>query len=265
MTNDKFRMENGKWFEDHAVGQLLKCSSSSIQHLLLPMKNQTLLRAANLTKIYHGRAEDVVVFRDLNLEVAEGEIIAIVGASGAGKSTLLHMLGGLDRPTSGSVKIGEFDIAKSTEIDLARFRNRKVGFVFQFHHLLPEFSANENVMMPLLISGATKREAGARARDLLKRVGLEARADHRPGELSGGEQQRVTLARALACSPVLLLADEPTGNLDQRTGDEVHHLIRQLQSEEHLTAIIVTHNERLAATCNRMLRLENGKLEVVRC
>jgi lipoprotein-releasing system ATP-binding protein len=229
------------------------------------MKNQIQIRAVNLTKIYSGRAEDVVVFRDLNLEVAEGEIIAIVGASGAGKSTLLHLLGGLDRPTSGSVKIGEFDIAKSTEIDLARFRNRKVGFVFQFHHLLPEFSANENVMMPLLISGTTKREAGARARDLLKRVGLEARADHRPGELSGGEQQRVTLARALACSPVLLLADEPTGNLDQRTGDEVHALIRQLQSEEQLTAIIVTHNERLAATCNRVLRLENGRIADTGC
>jgi lipoprotein-releasing system ATP-binding protein len=229
------------------------------------MKNQILIRAVNLTKIYSGRAEDVVVFRDLNLEVAEGEIIAIVGASGAGKSTLLHLLGGLDRPTSGSVKIGEFDIAKSTEIDLARFRNRKVGFVFQFHHLLPEFSANENVMMPLLISGATKREAEARARDLLKRVGLGARADHRPGELSGGEQQRVTLARALACSPVLLLADEPTGNLDQRTGDEVHALIRQLQSEEQLTAIIVTHNERLAATCNRVLRLENGRIADTGC
>jgi lipoprotein-releasing system ATP-binding protein len=223
-------------------------------------QNQILLRAVALSKIYAGRAEQVVVFRDLNLEVARGEMIAVVGASGAGKSTLLHLLGGLDRPTSGSVKIGEFDITKSAELDLARFRNRQIGFVFQYHHLLPEFSATENVMMPLLISGTAKREAAARARDLLKRVGLSRRADHRPGELSGGEQQRVALARAIVNSPDLLLADEPTGNLDQRTGDEVHALIGQLQSEDQMTAIIVTHNERLAATCNRALRLENGRL-----
>ncbi|HKX27645.1 MAG TPA: ABC transporter ATP-binding protein [Blastocatellia bacterium] len=219
-----------------------------------------MLSACDLTKIYAGRAGEVVVFRDLALEVPQGQMVAIVGASGSGKSTLLHLLGGLDRPTSGSIKIGEFDITKSAELDLARFRNRKIGFVFQFHHLLPEFSANENVMMPLLISGTAKREATARARDLLKRVGLSARADHRPGELSGGEQQRVALARALAGAPVLLLADEPTGNLDQQTGDEVHALLKQLQSEERLTVIIVTHNERLAAICDRVLRLENGRL-----
>jgi len=224
------------------------------------LKDQILVHAVNLTKIYPRSVEEVVVFRNLDLTVERGEMVAVVGASGAGKSTLLHLLGGLDRPTSGSVKIGEFDIAKSAELDLARFRNRQVGFVFQFHHLLPEFSATENVMMPLLISGAAKYEARARAGDLLKRVGLDARADHRPGELSGGEQQRVALARALACSPVLLLADEPTGNLDQRTGDEINALIRQLQLEERLTAIIATHNERLAATCNRTLRLENGQL-----
>ena len=219
-----------------------------------------MLSACDLTKIYAGRAGEVVVFRDLALEVPQGQMVAIVGASGSGKSTLLHLLGGLDRPTSGSIKIGEFDITKSAELDLARFRNRKIGFVFQFHHLLPEFSANENVMMPLLISGTAKREATARARDLLKRVGLAARVDHRPGELSGGEQQRVALARALAGAPVLLLADEPTGNLDQQTGDEVHALLKQLQSEERLTVIIVTHNERLAAICDRVLRLENGRL-----
>jgi lipoprotein-releasing system ATP-binding protein len=224
------------------------------------MSGRMLLCAQDLTKIYAGRAEQVVVFRELTLEVGQGEMIAIVGSSGAGKSTLLHLLGGLDRPTSGIVRIDEFDITKSAELDLARFRNRKVGFVFQFHHLLPEFTASENVMMPLLISGTAKREAAARARDLLKRVGILARADHRPGELSGGEQQRVALARALVCSPVLLLADEPTGNLDQQTGDEVHALLKQLQSEEQLTVIIVTHNERLAAICDRVLRLENGRL-----
>jgi lipoprotein-releasing system ATP-binding protein len=222
--------------------------------------HDTLLRAVNLTKIYSGRAEEIAIFRDLNLEVGQGEMVAIVGASGAGKSTLLHLLGGLDRPTSGSIKIAEFDLAKSAELDLARFRNRQIGFVFQFHHLLPEFSATENVMMPLLINGMAKREAMTRARGLLHRVGLEPRAEHRPGELSGGERQRVALARALACSPSLLLADEPTGNLDERTGEAVHLLIRQLQREERMTAIIVTHNERMAATCDRVLRLENGKL-----
>lgn len=220
-----------------------------------------LLRAVKLTKIYSGRAEEVVVFRDLDFEIARGEMVAVVGESGAGKSTLLHLLGGLDRPTSGSVKVDEFDIAKNAELDLARFRNRRIGFVFQFHHLLPEFSATENVMMPLLINGVTKRDAAARARVLLERVGLAGRADHRPGELSGGEQQRVALARALICSPSLLLADEPTGNLDQRTGDEVHALVRRLQMEERLTAVIATHNEKLATLCDRLMRLENGKLK----
>jgi lipoprotein-releasing system ATP-binding protein len=223
-------------------------------------EKKILLRANDLTKIYFGRAGDLVVFRDLNLEVARGEMVAVVGASGAGKSTLLHLLGGLDRVTSGSIKIDEFDITKSAELDLARFRNRQIGFVFQFHHLLPEFSATENVMMPMLINGADKRAAKTRAGDLLKRVGLEKRAEHRPGELSGGEQQRVALARALACSPLLLLADEPTGNLDHETGEEVHAVIKQLQAEERLTAIIATHNERLASTCNRVLRLENSRL-----
>jgi lipoprotein-releasing system ATP-binding protein len=219
-----------------------------------------LVRATKLTKIYSGRAGEVVVFRDLDLEVARGEMVAIVGASGAGKSTLLHLLGGLDAPSAGSVTIGKFDIAKNAGLDLARFRNRQVGFIFQFHHLLPEFSARENVMMPLLIGGATRKEAFSRAGDLLHRVGLAARAEHRPGELSGGEQQRVALARALVARPMLLLADEPTGNLDERTGEEVRNLIRQLQTEERLTAIIVTHNERLAASCDRVLRLENGSL-----
>lgn len=219
-----------------------------------------LLKATNLSKTYSGRVEEVVVFSDLNLEVCRGEMVAIVGTSGAGKSTLLHLLGGLDKVTAGSIKIGEFDLTKNSELDLARFRNRQIGFVFQFHHLLPEFSAIENVMMPLLINGSTKREAAGKAASLLDRVGLTSRTEHRPGELSGGERQRVALARALVCSPVLLLADEPTGNLDEHTGEAVHSLIRQLQTEEQLTAIIVTHNERLASTCDRRLRLENGKL-----
>ncbi|MFN0085377.1 MAG: ABC transporter ATP-binding protein [Blastocatellia bacterium] len=227
------------------------------------MGSEILIRAERLSRAYAGNAGEVVVFRDLDLAVARGEMVAVIGASGAGKSTLLHLLGGLDPPTSGSIKIGEFDITKNAELDLARFRNRHVGFVFQFHHLLPEFSAIENVMMPLLIGGVEKRGARSRAGALLIRVGLGTRFDHRPGELSGGEQQRVALARALARSPDLLLADEPTGNLDERTGSEVHLLIRQLQREDGLTAIIATHNERIAENCDRVLRLQNGALMLV--
>ena len=213
-----------------------------------------LVRAANLTKIYDGRAEQVVVFRDLNLEIARGEMVAIVGSSGAGKSTLLHLLGGLDRASSGSITVGEFDLEKNAELDLARFRNRQIGFVFQFHHLLPEFSATENVMMPLLINGTVKREAMTRARDLLHRVGLASRAEHRPGELSGGERQRVALARALVCSPMLLLADEPTGNLDERTGFRLSELPRAcdlFEVDEYDRRIVrfpkTTHLSQLAA------------------
>jgi lipoprotein-releasing system ATP-binding protein len=225
---------------------------------------EPLLRAVALTKVYQGRVEEVEVFRDLNLEVWRGEMVAIVGASGVGKSTLLHLLGGLDRPTAGSVILDKFDIVKASDVDLTRLRNRKIGFVFQFHHLLPEFSALENVMMPLLVGGLQRQEARRSAFDLLKRVGLEARAHHRPGELSGGERQRVALARALVCSPVLLLADEPTGNLDQHTGEQVQALIRQLHATLHLTSVIVTHNERLAAICDRVLHLEKGRLNEFR-
>lgn len=224
------------------------------------MKTEPLLQVRNLTRIYEGRVEQVTVFRNLDMDVARGEMVAVVGASGAGKSTLLHLIGGLDRATSGSVKIGEFDITKSGELDLASFRNRRIGFVFQFHHLLPEFSALENVMMPLLISGRSKRDAAIKAAELLQRAGLKDRIDHRPGELSGGEQQRASIARALVCEPQLLLADEPTGNLDQRTGQDVLRLIQKLQVEEHLTAIIVTHNETIASSCDRILRLEDGRL-----
>ena len=224
------------------------------------MKTEPLVQVRNLTRIYEGRVEQVTVFRNLDMDVARGEMVAVVGASGAGKSTLLHLIGGLDRATSGSVKIGEFDITKSGELDLASFRNRRIGFVFQFHHLLPEFSALENVMMPLLISGRSKRDAAIKAAELLQRAGLKDRIDHRPGELSGGEQQRTSIARALVCEPQLLLADEPTGNLDQRTGQDVLRLIQKLQDEEHLTAIIVTHNETIASSCDRILRLEDGRL-----
>lgn len=222
--------------------------------------SEVIIRAAGLARTYQRGSNLITVFDDLSLLVERGELVSIVGASGAGKSTLLHILGGLDRPTSGSLEIDGFDIAKSTALDLARFRNQQIGFVFQFHHLLPEFTALENIMMPLLISGSTQRAARPVALDMLDRVGLSARAAHRPGELSGGEQQRVALARALVTSPLLLLADEPTGNLDQRTGDEILDLLQRLREEIALTAVIVTHNDRLAAASDRTLRLENRRL-----
>jgi lipoprotein-releasing system ATP-binding protein len=221
---------------------------------------KALLCAEKLTKVYQGRAEQVTVFRDLDLTVERGEMVAITGASGSGKSTLLHLLGALDAPTSGRVILDKFDITKFTELDLARLRNDKIGFVFQFHHLLPEFTALENVMMPLLVGGLAKSVARDRAFDLLQRVGLRDRVAHRPGELSGGEKQRVALARALVNHPLLLLADEPTGNLDPQTGDETGQLIRQLHYDGGLTSVIVTHNERLAAACDRTLHLRSGQL-----
>ena len=218
------------------------------------------LRAQQLTKVYRTRNEEVEVFKDLNFEVARGELVAIVGESGAGKSTLLHLLGGLDRPTSGSVFLGKFDIVQARELDLSRFRNRQIGFVFQFHHLLPEFSALENVMMPDLIGGSSLQESRLRAEQLLDRVGVAERRSNRPGELSGGEQQRVAIARALASSPQLLLADEPTGNLDAKTGEAVQDLIRELQIDRELTAVIVTHNQKLASRCDRVFLLDAGRI-----
>ena len=219
-----------------------------------------LLRAVNLSKTYAGRVEEVRVFHELNLEIHRGEMLAIVGASGAGKSTLLHLLGGLDQVSGGSVYLGEFDIAKMAEIDLARFRNHEIGFVFQFHHLLPEFTALENVAMPLLIGGVPFGQAAARAALLLQRVGLQSRQSHFPSELAGGEQQRVAIARALANQPQVLFADEPTGNLDERTGAEIQTLLRQLQQADGLTTVIVTHNMPFARACDRVLRMENGSL-----
>jgi lipoprotein-releasing system ATP-binding protein len=222
--------------------------------------SEPLLRAINLSKTYAGRAEAVRVFDQLNLEVQKGEIVAIVGESGAGKSTLLHLLGGLDQVSAGSVLIGEFDIAKMAELDSVHFRNQAIGFVFQHHYLLPEFTARENVAMPLLVSRTPREQAFERADVLLARVGLAARAAHFPSELSGGEQQRVALARALANRPQLLLADEPTGNLDERTGADIQTLLRQLQREDGLTAVVVTHNRDFARACDRVLRLEKGRL-----
>lgn len=215
--------------------------------------------AENLGKSYESGRNRVTVFEKLRIEIAEGEMVAIVGPSGAGKSTLLHLLGGLDKPSQGVVKIGEFDISKLSDIDLARFRNQKIGFIFQFHYLLPEFTALENIMMPLLIARSAQPEAKARAMALLSEVGLADRASHRPGELSGGEQARVALARALVASPRLLLADEPTGDLDSKTSESIHNLLKEIHRSQQLTSVIVTHNERLAAICDRVLHLEDGR------
>ncbi|MGH9174954.1 MAG: ABC transporter ATP-binding protein, partial [Vicinamibacterales bacterium] len=198
--------------------------------------------------------------RDLDLAVEQGEMVAIVGASGVGKSTLLHVLGGLDRPDSGEVRVGAVDVSRVNDAELVAFRNRHVGFVFQFHHLLPEFTAVENAEMPLRIARVKTPEARPRALTLLGRVGLGERVDHRPGMLSGGEQQRVAVARALVMQPSLLLADEPTGDLDETTADSLHALLREMHAEFGLTAIIATHNPRLAQQCDRILRLEGGHL-----
>jgi lipoprotein-releasing system ATP-binding protein len=220
------------------------------------------LRAEGLTKIYASASGNRVrVFERLSFNIARGEMVAVVGPSGTGKSTLLHLLGGLDRPTEGAVKLGEFDIFKLSDVDLARFRNREIGFIFQFHHLLPEFTALENSMMPLLIGRVSRRQARHRAESALESVGLSGRATHRPGELSGGEQARVALARALVCEPRLLLADEPTGDLDSRTSESIHTLLKEVHRSQKLTSIIVTHNERLASICDRVLHLEDGRLQ----
>lgn len=223
--------------------------------------SEPFLVAEQITKTYRSGPNRVTVFHDLSVRIASGEMVAIVGPSGAGKSTLLHLLGGLDRPTSGSVKLGEFDIFKLADVDLARFRNREIGFIFQSHHLLPEFTAIENAMMPLLIGRSSSRAARERADEMLARVGLTDRATHRPGEMSGGEQARVALARALVTQPRLLLADEPTGDLDSRTSESIHNLLKEVHRSQKLTSVIVTHNERLASICDRVLHLEDGRLK----
>jgi len=216
--------------------------------------------ATALNKFYTVAANRLHVLRDLELSVERGEMVAIVGASGVGKSTLLHVLGGLDRPDSGEVNVGDVDVARVSDAELVAFRNRHVGFVFQFHHLLPEFTAIENAEMPLRIARVKVAEARPKAHALLDRVGLGERLAHRPGMLSGGEQQRVAVARALVMQPSLLLADEPTGDLDEATADALHALLRQMHAEFGLTAIIATHNPRLAQQCDRIMRLEAGQL-----
>ncbi len=219
-----------------------------------------LLRVRGLSKSFQSGNKRLQVLRGLDLDLERGSIVAVTGPSGCGKSTFLHIVGGMDQPDGGEILLEGRDVARLGRDERAHFRNHEVGFVFQFHHLLPEFTARENVMMPLLLRRAAAARAAAAADELLRRVGLSGRGGHRPGELSGGEQQRVAIARALAGSPKLLLADEPTGNLDQATSREILALLLEVQKEDGLTALVVTHNLELASLCQRRLEMQSGRL-----
>jgi len=222
-------------------------------------EERPIIELKNLTKIYKNGME----FRALdnaNLKIKKGEFVAIVGPSGSGKSTLMHMIGLLDTPSSGTLLIDGKDVTNMSDKERSEMRNRMLGFVFQYHHLLPDFTALENVVMPLLIAGKSRKEAQEIAENLLKEVGLEDRMDHKPGELSGGQNQRVAVARALSCSPAIVLGDEPTGNLDTKTGDLIYDLLRRLNREYNQTFIVVTHNENLASKADRVIRLVDGKI-----
>ncbi|MBV9154877.1 MAG: ABC transporter ATP-binding protein [Acidobacteriaceae bacterium] len=225
------------------------------------MSTEGAIRADSLTKTYCSGGAEVVVFRNLSLRIERGERLAIIGESGAGKSTLLHLLGGLDRPSSGRIYFGDSNIVAFTEQELSDFRNRELGFVWQNPFLLPEFTALENVMMPLLIRGVEPDKAAKSARARLEEVGLRSRESHRSGELSGGEQQRVALARALVGEPGVLLADEPTGNLDFRTGEMIIALLAEMHEAHGLTSVFVTHNIAFATRCDRVLELRKGILQ----
>jgi lipoprotein-releasing system ATP-binding protein len=229
----------------------------------LHLTDKALLRVEGLRKVFRSGKSDLVLFENLSFQVAQGEMLAIVGESGAGKSTLLHILGALDRPSAGDVYCANLRLSSLSEDAAAEFRNREIGFVWQFHYLLPEFTALENVAMPLLVRGFSQQEAKTEALQWLRAVGLAQRAEHRSGELSGGEQQRVALARALIAQPKILLADEPTGDLDSRTADSVFDLIARLHRDCRLTSLIATHNSAFARRCHRILRLQNGRIEVV--
>jgi lipoprotein-releasing system ATP-binding protein len=222
------------------------------------------LEVSAVEKSYEMGTTRLPVLRQLSMVVEKGQMVAIVGASGVGKSTLLHVLGGLDTIDAGTIRIDDADVHAMKPNDLVAFRNRHVGFVFQFHHLLPEFNALENAGMPMRIARMSGQERDTRARRLLERVGLGERLTHKPGMLSGGEQQRVAIARALVMEPSILLADEPTGDLDEHTAETLHDLLREMHRERGLTSIIATHNPRLAAACDRVLRLEEGRLREAR-
>jgi lipoprotein-releasing system ATP-binding protein len=233
------------------------------------LNDKNLIEVQNLKKSFTTDAGELRVLKGIDLSIKEGEMVGIVGASGVGKSTLLHILGALDRPTSGKLLYNGTDIFSLNENSLALFRNKTIGFVFQFHHLLPEFTAIENVMMPGLINkgargqggkGTSYQEIMAKAKRLLDEMGLSERKGHRPGELSGGEQQRVAVARALILEPKAVLADEPTGNLDTQTGEELFNLLVNLNKEKGITFVIVTHNESLSGRCHRVLRMVDGQI-----
>jgi lipoprotein-releasing system ATP-binding protein len=231
----------------------------------MPAPADTLLRLEGVSKHFSSSGSRIDVLDRVDVTIPRGERLAVVGASGIGKSTLLHILGTLERPDHGRLWVGGRDVFDLDDRRLADFRNATIGFVFQFHHLLAEFSALENVMMPVLIKGQSKKRAAEAAQAILVRVGLEARLNHRANQLSGGEQQRVALARALVLRPALLLADEPTGNLDQHTGERVHELLLELNEEFSMTMVVVTHNLRLAARMSRCLTLVDGKLRETAC
>ena len=225
--------------------------------------NAPLLAAEGVTKKFEHGGREINVLRGLDLTIAPKGMTAILGKSGVGKSTLLHILGTIDKPDSGSVHFDNTDVFSLSERDLASFRNKRIGFIFQFHHLLPEFSALENVMIPAIIGGLSRRESNDRAVELLTTVGLETRMTHRPSELSGGEQQRVALARALVMRPRLIIADEPTGNLDDATSEEVHNLFSEMNSRLGVAFLVATHNMKLAGRMHRILKLEDGKVHPV--
>ncbi len=221
------------------------------------------LHVHQLVKRYLSGSSTLTILDGLDLTVPRGRKVAITGASGCGKTTLLHLIGGMDQPDSGRIRFGERDLAEMPRRVLARYRNEEIGFVFQFHHLLPEFNAVENAMMPLLLRRQPDARARRAASDLLSRLGLGERLHHRPGELSGGEQQRVALARSLVGEPCLLLADEPTGNLDTKTSQEIHELLMRVHGDFNLTSVIVTHDPHLAGLCDEVWKLELGRLERV--
>lgn len=223
-----------------------------------------MIEATGLAKVYKTPASQVLVFENLNVSIERGKLVGVIGASGAGKSTLLHLLGGLDTPSNGTVLFNGTNIFNWNAAELAHFRNSHIGFVFQFHHLLPEFTVLENTMMPMMIRGEVKENMEQSAVDILERVGLGHRISHQVGEISGGEQQRVAIARSLVGKPQLLLADEPTGNLDHRTGLTIFEMIRELHSERGLTSVIATHNDKIASQCDEVWELNEGVFALAR-
>jgi len=224
------------------------------------MSDEVLISVQNLEKSFKTGKKTLKVLKNLNFGIMKGEMVAIMGPSGVGKSTLLHLMGTLDRPSTGKILFNQTNLFEMNDRRLADFRNKNIGFVFQFHHLLPEFTARENVMMPLLIQGIKRKDASERANTILGDLELGDRISHKTGELSGGEQQRVAIARALANDPEVILADEPTGNLDQKTGEKVHHLLKELKQAKNKTLVVVTHNNKLSDYMDRVLIMEDGKI-----